>query len=67
VIEAMHATVNFTGNILFLIFAAYVFSYAISFAGIGEKLTEFIVGMKLTKLEFYLVLFALFTVLGCLI
>ena len=67
VIEALHSTVNFTGNILFLIFAAYVFSYAISFAGIGEKLTEFIVGMKLTTLQFYLVLFALFTVLGCLI
>jgi C4-dicarboxylate transporter, DctM subunit len=66
-IEAMHATVNFTGNILFLIFAAYVFSYAISFAGIGEKLTEFIVGMKLTTLQFYLVLFCLFTILGCLI
>jgi C4-dicarboxylate transporter, DctM subunit len=67
VIEAMHSTVNFTGNILFLIFAAYVFSYAISLAGIGEKLTEFIVGMQLSKLQFYLVLFALFTVLGCLI
>jgi C4-dicarboxylate transporter, DctM subunit len=67
VIGAMHSTVNFTGNILFLIFAAYVFSYAISFAGIGEKLTEFIVGMQLSKLQFYLVLFALFTVLGCLI
>ena len=66
-IQAMHSTVNFTGNILFLIFAAYVFSYAISFAGIGEKLTEFIVGMKLTTLQFYLVLFCLFTVLGCLI
>jgi tripartite ATP-independent transporter DctM subunit len=67
VIEAMHSTVNFTGNILFLIFAAYVFSYAISFAGIGEKLTETIVGLQLSKLQFYLVLFALFTVLGCLI
>ena len=66
-IEAMHATVNFSGNILFLIFAAYVFSYAISFAGIGEKLTEFIVGMKLTTFQFYAVLFVLFTVLGCLI
>ena len=53
-IEAMHSTVNFSGNILFLIFAAYVFSYAISFAGIGEKLTEFIVGMQLSKLQFYL-------------
>src|SRR5262245_20931267 len=66
-IEAMHSTVNFSGNILFLIFAAYVFSYAISFAGIGEKLTEFIVGMKLTTFQFYAVLFVLFTVLGCLI
>jgi C4-dicarboxylate transporter DctM subunit len=66
-IEAMHATVNFTGNILFLIFAAYVFSYAISFAGIGEKVTELIVGMKLSTIEFYLVLFGLFTLLGCLI
>jgi tripartite ATP-independent transporter DctM subunit len=66
-IEAMHSTVNFTGNILFLILAAYIFSYAISFAGIGEKVTEFIVGMKLNTIEFYLVLFALFTVLGCLI
>jgi C4-dicarboxylate transporter DctM subunit len=66
-IEAMHSTVNFSGNILFLIFAAYVFSYAISFAGIGEKLTEFIVGMQLSKFQFYSVLFVLFTVLGCLI
>ena len=66
-IEAMHSTVKFSGNILFLIFAAYIFSYAISFAGIGEKLTEFIVGMQLSKLQFYLVLFVLFTVLGCLI
>jgi tripartite ATP-independent transporter DctM subunit len=66
-IEAMHSTVKFSGNILFLIFAAYIFSYAISFAGIGEKLTEFIVGMQLSRLQFYLVLFCLFTVLGCLI
>ena len=66
-VEAMHSTVNFSGNILFLIFAAYVFSYAISFAGIGEKLTEFIVGMQLSKFQFYSVLFVLFTVLGCLI
>ena len=66
-IEAMHSTVNFSGNILFLIFAAYMFSYAISFAGIGEKLTEFIVGMQLSKFQFYVVLFVLFTVLGCLI
>jgi C4-dicarboxylate transporter, DctM subunit len=66
-VQALHSTVYFSGNILFLIFAAYVFSYAISFAGIGERLTEFIVELKLSKLAFYGVLFVLFTILGCLI
>lgn len=67
VIHAMHNTVKFAGNILFIIFAAYVFSYAISFAGIGEKVTAFIVGLHLSRLEFFLALLILYTVLGCLI
>jgi C4-dicarboxylate transporter, DctM subunit len=67
VIEAMRNTVTFAGNILFIIFSAYVFSYAISFAGVGEKITAYIVGLDLTRLEFFLALFLLYTVLGCLI
>jgi C4-dicarboxylate transporter, DctM subunit len=66
-IEAMSNTVKFSGNILFIIFTAYVFSYAISFAGIGERVTAFIVGLHLNRLEFFLALFLLYTVLGCLI
>src|ERR1700733_8257049 len=66
-IEAMHNTVKFSGNILFIIFVAYIFSYAISFAGIGETVTQFIVGLKLSRLEFFVALFVLYTVLGCLI
>lgn len=67
VIEAMRNTIKFSGNILFIIFAAYVFSYAISFAGVGETITAFIVGLDLTRLEFFFALFILYTVLGCLI
>jgi C4-dicarboxylate transporter, DctM subunit len=67
VIEAMRNTIRFSGNILFIIFTAYVFSYAISFAGVGEKVTAFIVGLDLTRLEFFFALFILYTVLGCLI
>jgi tripartite ATP-independent transporter DctM subunit len=66
-VQAMHNTVYFSGNILFLILAAYIFSVALSFGGIGEKVTEFVVGLNLSKLQFYLTLFVLFTVLGCLI
>ena len=67
VIEAMRNTIRFSGNILFIIFTAYVFSYAISFAGVGEKVTAFIVGLHLSRLELFLALFLLYTVLGCLI
>jgi C4-dicarboxylate transporter, DctM subunit len=67
VIEAMRNAIKFSGNILFIIFTAYVFSYAISFAGVGEKITAFIVGLDLTRLEFFFALFILYTVLGCLI
>jgi C4-dicarboxylate transporter, DctM subunit len=67
VIEAMRNTIKFSGNILFIIFTAYVFSYAISFAGVGEKIAALIVGLNLTRLEFFFALFILYTVLGCLI
>jgi len=66
-IEAMYNTVKFSGNILFIIFTAYVFSYAISFAGIGEKVTTFIVGLHLSRVEFFFALFILYSILGCLI
>ena len=66
-IQAMHNTIYFTGNILFLILAAYIFSVALSFGGVGEKVTAFIVGLNLSKFEFYISLLILFTILGCLI
>ncbi len=66
-IQSIFNTIIFSGNILFLILAAYIFSTALSFAGLGEQVTRFIIGLHLSKLEFYLALFVLFTVLGCLI
>jgi tripartite ATP-independent transporter DctM subunit len=66
-VQAMFNTVVLSGNILFLILAAYIFSTALSFGGLGERVTQFIVGLQLSKLEFFLALFVLFTVLGCLI
>jgi C4-dicarboxylate transporter, DctM subunit len=66
-VQAICNTIIFSGNILFLILAAYIFSTALSFAGLGEQVTKYIVRLNLSKFEFYLALFALFTVLGCLI
>ena len=66
-IQSIFNTIIFSGNILFLILAAYIFSTALSFAGLGEQVTKFIIDLHLSKFEFYLALFVLFTVLGCLI
>ena len=54
-------------NILLITYAAFIFSYAMSYAGVGEQVTEFIVALKLSKMEFFLALLILFTVLGALV
>lgn len=51
-------------NILFITYAAFVFSYSMSFAGVGEEVTAFIVGLHLNKLQFFVALLILYTVLG---
>jgi tripartite ATP-independent transporter DctM subunit len=54
-------------NILFITYAAFVFSYAISYAGVGEEITAFIVGLNLDRIEFFIALLILFTALGALV
>lgn len=64
---ALRNTILITGNILFLILAAYLFSAAISFTGVGETILDFVVSLELTRLEFLILVFVMFTILGCLI
>ncbi len=65
--RALQTTIKVCGNILFIVYAAFLFSYAISYAGVGEQITKFLVDLKLSKLEFFLALFVLCTILGCLV
>ena len=55
------------GNILFITYAAFVFSYAMSYGAVGERVTEFIIGLDLSRTEFFLALLILYTVLGALV
>jgi C4-dicarboxylate transporter DctM subunit len=64
---ALRRSVLVVGNLMFLIFAAYVFSHAISFGGVGETVTGYIMGLQLTRTEFFLFLFVLYTVMGALV
>lgn len=65
--QALHSTVVVVGNIMFIVLAAYLFSYAISYAGVGDKVTAWVVGLKLSHVEFFFVVFLLYTILGCLV
>jgi C4-dicarboxylate transporter, DctM subunit len=65
--EAFRGTIVVVGSILFIVYAALVFSYAISLGRAGEHVTSFIVGLQLSKWEFYIAVFLLYTVMGCLI
>jgi C4-dicarboxylate transporter, DctM subunit len=64
---ALVAAVMTSGNILLIVYTAFVFSYAISVAGVGEDLTTWMVGLQLSRLEFFFALFVLYTLLGCLV
>ena len=64
---AMRQTVLMVGNLLFIIYAAYVFAFAISYGGIGEQLTQSLVDLKLSKTEFMFALLVFYTILGCLV
>lgn len=66
-LQALRRCVLIVGNLLFIIFAAYIFAYAIDTSGVGEELTGWIVGLHLGRIEFFIALFLLYTVLGCLV
>ena len=66
-VTAMHRTVAIVGNLLFIIYAAYIYAYAIGVAGVGEMVTTWLVGLHLSHLQFFAALFVLYTVLGCLV
>ena len=64
---ALVSAVLISGNILLIVYTAFVFSYAISVAGVGESLTSWLVGLQLSRIEFFFSLFVLYTILGCLV
>lgn len=66
-VDSSRRSLLVVGNVLFITYAAFVFSYAMSFGGVGESITDFIVGLNLDLWQFFLALLILYTVLGALV
>ncbi|WP_421996874.1 TRAP transporter large permease [Reyranella sp.] len=64
---AIRNSTRVSAGLLFIVLAAYLFAYAVEDAGIASSLTEWFVGLKLGRIEFIVVIFAMYLVLGCVI
>ncbi|MES1926064.1 TRAP transporter large permease subunit [Salinisphaera sp. T31B1] len=60
-------TISVSASILAIVFAAYIFSYSVSLSGLGSDLASWLGALELTRIEFILLLFVFFTILGCLV
>ena len=65
IVAALRQTILMVGNVLFIIYAAYIFAFAISYGGVGEKMTQYLVGLNLSRTGFMVALFIFYTILGC--
>jgi len=66
-LAALRGSILMSGNILFIILAAFMFSSAMSFSGANYLIVEFITGLELTRTEFLIAVVVLYVVLGCLV
>lgn len=64
--RALGKTVQVSGTILFIVYAAYLFSYAIGMVGITDELADVLEAWDLTRGELILVIIVFYTLLGML-
>jgi tripartite ATP-independent transporter DctM subunit len=63
--RAMRKSVIATGSILFVVYAAFLFSYAIGMAGIAKEISEGVTQAGISKEMFLLFVILALTILGC--
>jgi C4-dicarboxylate transporter DctM subunit len=63
--ESLMATVKTTCMVTLIIIGAQILSTALTYSGVSRSVSEWILGMGLSKWEFFLVLVVLYLVLGC--
>jgi C4-dicarboxylate transporter, DctM subunit len=61
---AVQKTIITSSAILFLVLAAFMFSASLGFGGLNEALTEFIKGLSLSTVQFYVLIFSVYILLG---
>lgn len=63
--RALRKTMVANGAILFVVYAAFLFSYAIGLSGIAEDIARWVTGAGVSRVTFLLFVVIALTVLGC--
>jgi len=65
--EALRSTARITGSIMFIVLAAFLFSYAIGMAGLANNLVAALVDFGLGPFGFMLAVIIGYVIMGCLV
>lgn len=65
--EAAVDAVKMSAAILFIVFAAFVFAYAVEITGIAQSLTTWLIGLELDRATLLFGIVLMYVLLGCLI
>lgn len=64
---AVREAMRTSAAMLFIVFAAFLFSYAVGIDGVGQRLAERVTAMNLSRLELLVLIVVLYLILGCLV
>lgn len=67
IVEAAIDTVKMSAAILFIVFAAFIFAYALEITGISQSFAEWLLGLQLNRYALLLAIVVMYAALGCLI
>jgi C4-dicarboxylate transporter DctM subunit len=65
--RALQNTVRITGSIMFIVLAAFLFSYAVGIAGLANELVKALTDLGLSRFEFLLAVVICYIIMGCLV
>nr|WP_232372460.1 TRAP transporter large permease [Acuticoccus mangrovi] len=63
--ESLRAAMITSASLMFIILSAHFFAYAVSVDGLGQRLTDTLLGMDLSKTQLLFAIVVLFLVMGC--
>jgi tripartite ATP-independent transporter DctM subunit len=64
---ALTSTIRVSCTLIFIVFNAMIFAYAVENAGIGTNITNWFISLELNRYTFFFFLIVMYAILGCLI